>query len=162
IAVLDADDLWSPRRLELQLGFLESHPEAALSFSWSRVLDEDSIDTRLTSSQWEGPIPFSELLFDSTIAPGSAAMMSIKPIAAAGGIDTTLPGYYDLALALGVALLRRGNVWAIPEFLTFERRRAGQISSNLPRMGRPLHRILGKLGKRAPEAVGGLEAEARA
>jgi glycosyltransferase involved in cell wall biosynthesis len=40
ISFLDADDLWTPDKLELQLNALRNHPEAAVSYSWTDFIDE--------------------------------------------------------------------------------------------------------------------------
>ena len=40
ISFLDADDLWTPDKLEFQLNALHSHPEAAVAYSWTDYIDE--------------------------------------------------------------------------------------------------------------------------
>ncbi|MCF3623160.1 glycosyltransferase family 2 protein, partial [Planktothrix agardhii] len=35
ISFLDADDLWTPDKLEAQFQALEEHPEAAVAYSWT-------------------------------------------------------------------------------------------------------------------------------
>src|SRR4028119_270042 len=42
IAVLDADDLWTVDKLELQLAALQEHPEAGLAYSWAYYMDEQA------------------------------------------------------------------------------------------------------------------------
>jgi glycosyltransferase involved in cell wall biosynthesis len=41
VARQDADDMWSPRRLERQVRFLEAHPKAALVGGQGRLVDEE-------------------------------------------------------------------------------------------------------------------------
>ena len=40
IAFLDADDLWTSDKLELQLAGLKQHPEAGIAYSWTYNMSE--------------------------------------------------------------------------------------------------------------------------
>ncbi len=40
IAWLDSDDLWTPDKIAVQAGYMEAHPEAAITFTHQRVLFE--------------------------------------------------------------------------------------------------------------------------
>lgn len=42
IALLDSDDIWLPRKLELQVGLLDSHPAAALVYSDAYLFDDQT------------------------------------------------------------------------------------------------------------------------
>jgi glycosyltransferase involved in cell wall biosynthesis len=42
ISFLDADDLWTPDKLEAQLRALEANPQAAVAYSWTDYIDESS------------------------------------------------------------------------------------------------------------------------
>ena len=162
IAPLDADDLWTPEKLEQQYQFLEAHRDAGLAFTWSRVIDEEGQDTGITSQLWEGPVAFSEMLSDCALGLNSAALIRRKTLLAAGGIDTSLSAHYDLDLALRIALLRHRNVWAIPEFLTMHRRRPGQLSSDIPAMEHAFHQVMVKARTLAPSLLARVEQEAQA
>lgn len=161
LSFLDADDLWSPSKLERQVQFLDDHPNADLVFSWSRMIDEQGVDTGLTARLWTGSISFSQLLVDNVIGNGSALMMRREALVAAGGIDATLPACHDLDAWLRIALLRSGNVWAIPEFLTFYRRRPGQLTGDVPLMESCFDRLMEKMRTLAPAAVARVEKKAR-
>jgi glycosyltransferase involved in cell wall biosynthesis len=57
IQFLDADDLIEPRKLELQVAYLEQHPEVDITYSGVRYFTADHVDERLLSRQyssWEG------------------------------------------------------------------------------------------------------------
>lgn len=54
---LDADDLIEPRKLELQVAYLEQHPEVDITYSGVRYFTSDHVGERLLSRQyssWEG------------------------------------------------------------------------------------------------------------
>ena len=46
IAFLDADDLWTADKLELQLQALQQNPEAGVAYSWTSFMDVDERGTR--------------------------------------------------------------------------------------------------------------------
>ena len=161
LAVLDGDDLWNPIKLERHVHFLNGHPSADLTFSWSRTIDAEGEDTGLTSCLWDGPISFSELLADNALGNGSALVFRRDALDAAGGFDPTFLACYDLDAWLRIGALRPGNLWAIPEFLSSYRRRPGQITCNVPLMERSFEQLLRKAHWFAPRAVSEVEQRAR-
>ena len=161
IAFLDADDLWAPGKLQRHVEFFEQNPGVDLTFSWSRIVDEQGRDTGLTSRTWEGPVSFAELLADNVIGNGSALIVRREALAAAGGIEPTLAFCHDIDFWLRVALLRPGNLRAIPEFLTFYRRRPGQLTRKIEPMENSFERVLERARKLAPDVVRRVEKKAR-
>jgi glycosyltransferase involved in cell wall biosynthesis len=161
LAFLDGDDFWHPNKLEQHVRFLDSHPTADLTFSWSRIVDEFGRDTGLTSRLWNGPISCAQLLADNVIGNGSSPVFRREALLAAGGIDTTLPGCYDLDAWLRMSLIRPGNLVAIPQFLTFYRRRPGQLTADVPMMERSFNRLIEKTRAIAPEHAARAEKKAR-
>jgi glycosyltransferase involved in cell wall biosynthesis len=161
LAFLDGDDFWNPNKLERHVRFLNSHPEVDLTFSWSRIVDEFGRDTGLTSRLWNGSISCAQLLADNVIGNGSSPVLRRSALLAAGGIDATFPGCYDLDAWLRMSLIRSGNLVAIPEFLTFYRRRPGQLTADVPMMERSFDRLIEKIRALASEDVARAEKKAR-
>lgn len=161
VAFLDGDDLWAPRKLERHVEFFETHPGVDLTFSWSRIVDEQARDTGLTSRLWKGPVSFSQLLADNVIGNGSAVMVRREALLAAGGIDSNRVCCHDIDFPLRVALLRPGNLYSIPEFLTFYRRRPGQLTRNVEMMESNFEGMLDRLRTLAPSEVARVEKKAR-
>lgn len=161
VAFLDGDDVWDKYKLARHVEFLDSHAAADMTFSWSRIIDEEGRDTGLTSPPWVGPISFSELLADDVVFTASALVFRREALIDAGGIDVSLESCFDLDACLRIGALRQGNLWAIPEFLTFHRRRAGQITEDVEKLNRSFEQLLQKTRWFAPRAAAMVEPVAR-
>lgn len=46
-ALIDQDDLWEPNKLELQVAFMETHPELLLSHTYAWVIDDKNIRSEI-------------------------------------------------------------------------------------------------------------------
>lgn len=59
VAWLDSDDLWTPDKLEVQAGFMDAHPEIALTFTHQRLIVEDGVERPywVTDAMLAGPTP---------------------------------------------------------------------------------------------------------
>ena len=161
IALLEGDDVWDRSKLARHVEFLDSHAAADMTFSWSRIIDEQGRDTGLTSPPWVGPISFSELLADDVVLTASAMVFRRDALIDAGGIDTSLDACFDLDACLRIGALRQGNLWAIPEFLTSHRRRAGQITADVDKLDRSFEQLLQKARWFAPRVAPIVEPVAR-
>jgi len=161
LAFLDADDFWSPLKLERHVHFFQQHPEVDLTFSWSRFVDEHGRDTGLTSRMCRGAISFSELLADNVIGNGSTLVVRREAFLEAGGIDPSMPTCYDVEFCLRMALLRPGNLCAIPELLTSYRRRPGQLTGNIPLMEQGFEHMIEKMRALEPSQVGSKHRQSR-
>jgi len=93
IGLLDSDDLWVPTKIELQMKYLEQHPECGLVYTDMKTFDERgtieesvkvSRNLRLPSGR-VFPEIFAETLFQT-----SAVLVRKACVARVGGFDTTL------------------------------------------------------------------------
>jgi len=145
LALLDQDDLWLPRKLELHLRAFDEYPKADLTFSWCRFVDERGDDLGLPVRRWLGPISRDELLIDFVVRTPSAIVVRREAAERVGGFDPKLPRVSDVDFALRVAALRPDSCRAVPEVLTLYRRHTGQMSSHWRELRREWQQLLERM-----------------
>jgi glycosyltransferase involved in cell wall biosynthesis len=161
IAFLDGDDVWHPDKLAQHVRFLKDHPEIDLTFSWSRIIDENGTETGLTSRPWRGSLSFSQLLTDNVIGNGSSVVLRREPFLKIMPFDGALESCYDFDVFLRFALLRPANIACVPACLTYYRRRSGQITRDIDRMERGWNLVLERMMRLAPRETARVAAAAR-
>jgi glycosyltransferase involved in cell wall biosynthesis len=62
LAFLDDDDIWLPEKLELQVAYMEAHPEVGMVHADMFVLSERSGDSRPRKREFSRPIPSGYVL----------------------------------------------------------------------------------------------------
>lgn len=117
-AVLDADDISRPDRLETQVAYLDAHPDVLLVGSWARYIDAsgvvvggwrptyDLVELRALLG-WTNPVVHSSAMYRGGVASEE------------GGYALSLPYAQDCGLWLRLAA--RGSVAMIPEELCDQR-----------------------------------------
>lgn len=103
LAFLDSDDLWLPRKLEIQTLFLERHPEVKIcqtEETWIR--NGVRVNPKLVHKKPSGDI-FTRSLELCLVSP-SAVMMTRDLFTSLGGFDESFPVCEDYDLWLRVAL----------------------------------------------------------
>jgi glycosyltransferase involved in cell wall biosynthesis len=153
VAFLDQDDLWHPSKLQAHLNCHWKHPETDLSFSWSRLIDEQGADLHLGSRRWYGPISFQQVLQDFVIGNTSAIVVRRAAIAAVGGLNPGLPRVYDIDLTLRIARLRENNCRSVPQELTLYRRHSRQMSRDWRRLSGEWQTLLRMIPGYAPASA---------
>lgn len=132
LAFLDDDDLWLPRKLELQLARMRAVPGAAAVSCLSALVDGDG---RLLGwrfgGETEGDV-YREMLEWDMVSGGSVAIVARGPLEQAGGFDVALSERADWDL--WIRLARRHDLACVPQVLVGYTRRAGSASSDNERM----------------------------
>jgi GT2 family glycosyltransferase len=127
LAILDADDVAMPTRLELQVPFLDSRPEVAVVGGAGTLIDEDGRE--LGTAKY----PASEVEVLSLLNAGrtplmqSAATIRADAFRAASGYRPVMEVAQDYDLWLRIA--ERGQITNIPEPVVRYRIHGGQAST---------------------------------
>jgi glycosyltransferase involved in cell wall biosynthesis len=146
VALLDADDLWAPNKLERHLEYFRSHPDADLTFTGIVYVGADDEPLNLPRRQPEGSFTFDQLLVDYVIGSSSAIAVRTAAMQTAEPFDPALLYMYDVDLVLRIARARAANVVGIAEPLTLYRRRPGQQTSDWRPMAHYWAKVLHKHG----------------
>ncbi|MBD2730342.1 glycosyltransferase family 2 protein [Nostoc sp. FACHB-892] len=103
IAFLDADDLWTSDKLELQLAVLEQHPEVGIAYSWTYFMNEKE-NCLFPGSPlfYEGNV-YRDLLIKNFLSHGSNPLIRKEVIESVGEFDTQLSHFADWDYWLRIA-----------------------------------------------------------
>jgi glycosyltransferase involved in cell wall biosynthesis len=129
ISLLDADDLWTINKLELQLKALKDNPQAGVAYSWTNLVDEQS------QLLFSGGCPvyeenvYGELLQANFLLSGSNILARREAIESIGGFPTDFPLASDWDFYLKLAY--KWSFVVIPEYQILYRQRLNSMSSNI-------------------------------
>ncbi|KEZ15283.1 Glycosyltransferase [Sphingobium yanoikuyae] len=165
IATLDADDIWAPRKIELQLAALLAGPaDAALAYNWYRRIGPDG--RVLGTSPYprlEGHL-FHRHLEWNFISNGSTPLVRTD-VARSIGFDPGLrdagsEGCEDYLFQLQVA--HHHSFLCVPHFLTGYRQLPGSMGSSAERMTRSHLAMFARIAGDAPTTAQPVIARRRA
>ncbi len=156
IAFLDGDDVWLPGKLAQDLAYLETHPEAYLLFSSTRIVDVAGHDLGRASRTWSGALTLRDLLIENRI-PTSTVVMRSEAVQRAGWFDEALPVSSDFDYWLRVSILGTGSLHGRPQVTTLYRTRAGQVSSDWQQRLQIRQKIMAKMRVLYPDLVSEVE-----
>src|SRR5262249_47015643 len=87
VTFVDADDLWTPDKLEAQIDALAARPGAGAAYSWTRFIDEHGRLLRLQEPvRFEGDV-YRPLLVQNFLCSGSNILLRREAMDAAGAFD---------------------------------------------------------------------------
>jgi glycosyltransferase involved in cell wall biosynthesis len=130
IAFLDADDVWLPEKLHIQINYLNNNPRIAMVYSLSYSMSEDGKQIK-KKGKWGRTLP-SENLFDvlflHNIIPTSTVVVRNEVFNTIGLFDESLINSQDRDLWLRIA--RELNVAGISKLLSKYRHTSGSLRKN--------------------------------
>ena len=129
ITFLDADDLWTPDKLELQLTALQQHPQAGVAYSWTHFMDEKGEFFHAGDPVFfEGNV-YIKLLIKNFIYNGSNPLIRRQAIDTVGKFDPVVTSCEDWDFWLRLAA--RWHFVVVPKPQIFYRQSLGAMSSNI-------------------------------
>jgi glycosyltransferase involved in cell wall biosynthesis len=151
ISFIDADDLWTADKLELQLKALQENAEAAVVYSWTDYIDENSQFLRLgPHHNFTGDV-FEKLLLADFVGSGSNPLVRKQAFEKVGNFDESIKGCQDLDM--WVRLARHYPFVVVPSVQILYRQYATSWSANSKRQEEGFLRLLEKALSEAPESV---------
>jgi len=149
ISFIDADDLWTPDKLEAQLRALQDNSQAAVAYSWTKCIDELGNFSRRGSHISVNGDVYAKLLLIDFIENGSNPLIRAQAIAEVGGFDESMTPSEDRDLWLRLAA--RYHFVAVPSPQVLYRQSANSASANILRMEAASLRVIEQAFSQAPE-----------
>jgi glycosyltransferase involved in cell wall biosynthesis len=135
ISFIDADDMWTPDKLELQLEALRRHPDVALAYSWTAFVDSGGRFLFAKEPSWfEGDVYMDLLRNCNFLASGSNILVRRNCVIAVGGFDTSLEAAHDWDFGLRIAA--RWPFAVVPRYQILYRISEHAMSANAARAER--------------------------
>jgi glycosyltransferase involved in cell wall biosynthesis len=155
ISFLDADDLWTTDKLELQVAALKRNPDAGVVYSWTQFIDENNKLLFLQPPVYsEGDI-YPNLLVSNFIASGSNIMVRRHYIDLVGDFDPTVNAVADWDYYLRLAA--RCSFVLVPQYQVLYRKSSQAMSSNVELMEKTILVVLDRAFESAPEKLKSLK-----
>lgn len=142
IAFLDADDTWSPHKLEQQLAVLEANPRYRLCYSAHTSVDAQLTPLGVGRSERHGPA-LEDLLLHGNIVGSICTVLCERELFKTGGVfDPELSQCADWDMWIRLAMLT--EFLYLDEPLVTYRQHAANMSRNAPLLEHDSLRVLRK------------------
>jgi len=151
ISFLDADDLWTPNKLECQLKALQDNPEAAVAYSWTNCIDASGQFLRRGSYISARGDVYAQLLLIDFLENGSNPLIRRQALTTVGKFDQSLTHAEDWDMWLRLAA--RYPFVAVPTPQVLYRVSADSASSNLAKMEADCLRVIERSFAQASRSI---------
>lgn len=129
LSFIDADDLWTPDKLELQLQALQENSQAGVAYSWTICMGNDGNSFHPgVSESFQGNV-YPQLLVGNFIASGSNVLIRREAIESVGYFDESLKSCEDWDYWLRLA--PKWEFVVVPKPQIIYRLSSGAMSSKL-------------------------------
>lgn len=151
ISFIDADDLWTPDKLEKQLNKLQENPQAVLAYSWTDYINESSKFLYSGSHITANGNVYEKLLLTNFLENGSNPLIRRQVLTEVGGFDESLSAAEDWDMWLKLAI--RYEFAAVPSTQILYRVSTRSMSSNVLKQERASLQVIEKAFSQAPKSL---------
>ena len=151
ISFIDADDLWTPDKLEAQLKALQENPQADVAYSWTDCIDESGKFLRRGGYITVTGNVYERLLLVDFVEGGSNPLIRKHVFTEVGGFDESFNAVEDWDMWLRLASRYRFVTVPSPQILY--RQSANSMSTNVLKMEAASLRIIEREFAKAPESL---------
>ncbi|MCC5642104.1 glycosyltransferase [Nostoc sp. CHAB 5824] len=148
VSFLDADDIWTPDKLQSQLKALQENITAKVAYSWTDYIDENGEFILSGKRVNVNGNVYEHLLLNNFLENGSNPLICRKALITLGGFDESLSAAqdWDMWLRLG----SKFNFICVPSIQILYRISANSVSSNLFRQEKACLQVLSRAYKERP------------
>ncbi len=157
ISFLDADDLWTPDKLEAQLKALQANPQAAVAYSWTDWIDESSQFLRPGGRITVNGNVYDKLLLRDFVESGSNPLIRREALAKVGGFEQSVSPAEDWDMWLRLAACYEFVIVPSPQILY--RVAPGSASFDVWKMETASLQVIERALAQAPESLQKLKRE---
>lgn len=151
ITFIDADDLWTPDKLELQLDALQQHPEAGVAYSWTAFIDENSNLLYVREPKVVEGNVYPQLLLHNFISSGSNILVRRQFIERVGEFDPSLRSAEDWDYYLRLAA--QCPFVLVPKYQILYRRSSSSMTSKVDVMEKSIITVIERAFNTAPQEL---------
>jgi len=155
ITFIDADDLWTSDKLELQLAALQQHPTAGVAYSWTCFMDRQGKFFHADNPiYFEGNV-YPELLKTNFLLSGSNPLIRRLALTDVGEFDPTLTHAEEWDLYLRLAA--KYDFVVVPRTQILYRQTAGSASGKIEVMEKDAIQVIDRAFQLAPAQLKSLK-----
>ena len=143
IAFLDADDLWTPDKLESQYRALVDHPECAVAYSLTHYIDEAGHHKGICSGYIANGNVYDDFLKFNFLGSGSNPLIRREALSEVGDFDPAFNPAEDWDMYLRLA--RRFPFICVPEFQILYRTHQRSMSASVAPMEAAILKLFEKV-----------------
>ncbi|MEH2271815.1 MAG: glycosyltransferase [Nostoc sp.] len=148
ISFLDADDLWTPDKLQSQLKALQENVNAKVAYSWTDYINANGQFILSGKRINVNENVYEKLLLNNFLENGSNPLICRKALITLGGFDESLNAAQDWDMWLRLA--SKFDFICVPSVQILYRISANSVSSNLVRQEKTCLQVLERAYKEKP------------